>query len=185
MFLPTNTYSFTIDTSELALGLVIGQVQATDADSDNNGLVRYRIRTSDAQNNLNAPFHFFGIDAATGHIRIKKFPLTKRKYNLYVYGIDQAAVVDKRRSSMAIVQIKLTGQLNQQQTGQQITSESKEEEVEIIKAVSQKSTPTETRVNTIIYFYGSNISHTWVPDGGFHMASLTQRVPQGSNAGPR
>ena len=50
---------------------------------------------------------------------------------------------------MAIVQIKLTGQLNQQQTGQQITSESKEEEVEIIKAVSQKSTPTETRVNTI------------------------------------
>ena len=29
-------------------------------------------------------------------------PLTKRKYNLYVYAIDQAEVVDKRRSSMAI-----------------------------------------------------------------------------------
>merc|ERR1712223_888196 len=91
------------------------------------------------------PFHFFGIDAATGHIRIKKMPLTKRKYNLYVYAIDQAEHVDKRRSSMAIVQIKLTGQLSQQQTGQ-ITSESKEEEVEIVKAVTQKPTPTETRV---------------------------------------
>ena len=50
---------------------------------------------------------------------------------------------------MAIVQIKLTGQLSQQQT-KQITSESKEEEVEIIKAVTQKSkktSPTETRVS--------------------------------------
>ena len=62
--------------------------------------------------------------------------------------VDQAELVDKRRSSMAIVQIKLTGQLSQQQT-KQVTSESKEEEVEIIKAVTQKSkktSPTETRV---------------------------------------
>ena len=149
VFLPSNTYAFSVDTSELALGLVIGQVQARDVDSGINGLVRYRIRTSDVQDNPSAPFNFFGIDAATGHIRIKKLPLTKRKYNLYVYAIDQAEVVDKRRSSMAIVQIKLTGQLSQQQTGQ-ITSESKEEEVEIVKAVTQKSTPTETRVSTYL-----------------------------------
>ena len=79
-----------MDTSQLALGLVIGQVKASDADSGINGLVRYRIRTSDVQNNPNAPFHYFGIDAATGHIRIKKMPLTKRKYNLYVYAIGKS-----------------------------------------------------------------------------------------------
>ena len=72
VFLPSNTYAFSVDTSELALGLVIGQVQARDVDSGINGLVRYRIRTSDVQDNPSAPFNFFGIDAATGHIRIKK-----------------------------------------------------------------------------------------------------------------
>ena len=96
-----------MDTTELNLGLVIGQVQAKDRDAGLNGIVRYRIRTADVQENPSDPFHYFGIDAATGHIRIKKLPLTKRKYNLYVYAIDQAEVVDKRRSSMAIGKEKL------------------------------------------------------------------------------
>mgnify|MGYP002048787406 CR=1 FL=1 len=71
-----NTYSFTVDTSDLDLGIVIGQVKAQDADAGINGIVRYRIRTSE---DPEGAFSFFGIDAATGHIRIKKLPLTKRK----------------------------------------------------------------------------------------------------------
>ncbi len=149
VFLPTNTYSFTLDTSDLSLGLVIGKVQAEDADSGINGLVRYRIRTSDIPDSPTAPFHFFGIDAATGHIRIKKLPLTKRKYNLYVYAIDQAEVVDNRKSSMAIVQIRLNGPLSEQFTGNSEEDEDEaprsgtSEQVKIIEAVTQK--PTETR----------------------------------------
>merc|ERR1712110_598983 len=41
VFLPTNTYSFSVDTSELAPGLVLGQVQAKDRDAGINGIVRY------------------------------------------------------------------------------------------------------------------------------------------------
>ena len=150
VFLPTNTYVFTIDTSDLALGLVIGQVQAKDSDSGINGLVRYRIRTSDVQDNPDAPFNFFGIDAATGHIRIKKLPLTKRKYNLYVYAIDQAENVDHRRSSMAIVQIKLVGSLSEQlEESEDEVEEEKTDEVEIVKAVTQ--VPTESsRVKVVL-----------------------------------
>ena len=85
-------------------------------------------------------FHYIfkfsiGIDAATGHIRIKKLPLTKRKYNLYVYAIDQAEVVDTRRSSMAIVQIKLTGKLSEQIPAEEVIEK---ENVEIVKAVTEK-----------------------------------------------
>ena len=71
--------------------------------------------------------------------------MTQRKYNLYVYAIDQAEVVDKRQSSMAIVQIKLTGSLSEQRS--QDSQQASNEDVEIVKAVTQKATPTETRVS--------------------------------------
>ena len=74
-----NTYAFTLDTSEVDQGMVIGQVRARDADEGTNGLIRYRIRNSDSLENPQSPSNFFGIDAATGQIRIKKLPLTKRK----------------------------------------------------------------------------------------------------------
>ena len=54
-----NTYSFSVDTSELAPGLVLGQVQAKDRDAGINGIVRYRIRTMDSQDPED-PFHYFG-----------------------------------------------------------------------------------------------------------------------------
>ena len=48
-----------MDTSELAPGLVLGQVQAKDRDAGINGIVRYRIRTMDSQDPED-PFHYFG-----------------------------------------------------------------------------------------------------------------------------
>ena len=149
-FIPTNTYTFTVDVQELAVGSVVGQVVAKDVDVGINGIVRYRIRTTDGQ--PDPSYDYFGIDAATGHIRIKKLPLTKRKYNLYVYAIDQAEVVDKRRSSMAIVQIKIDGILSEQIPEE---DDDEQEDVEIVKAVTErnndrKATPSEQRLRVLI-----------------------------------
>ena len=46
---------------------------------------------------------------------------------------------------MAIVQIKLTGSLSEQRS--QDSQQASNEDVEIVKAVTQKATPTETRVS--------------------------------------
>ena len=72
------------------------------------------------------------------------------RYNLYVYAIDQAEVVDSRRSSMAIVQIRLSGPLSEQLPEEE---ESNEDEVEIVKAVTQKErkgTPSEHRIRVAL-----------------------------------
>ena len=69
---------------------------------------------------------------------------------MYVYAIDQAEVVDSRRSSMAIVQIRLSGPLSEQLPEEE---ESNEDEVEIVKAVTQKErkgTPSEHRIRVAL-----------------------------------
>ena len=75
------------------------------------------------------------------------------RYNLYVYAIDQAEVIDDRRSSMAIVQIRLTGPLSEQLEEEEEEEESNEEDVEIVKAVTQKerkARPSEHRVRVAL-----------------------------------
>lgn len=128
IFQPTNLYSFVVEALAGA-GTVIGQVEAIDADADDNGLVNYVIQhqqegvrsgkaSKTGRNVRLGPVHNltakngdpdvpFSIHPRSGHVIVTDTPLTKKSYSLFVEASDQPANPSERRHSLAVVQISV------------------------------------------------------------------------------
>lgn len=104
------------------------QVEAIDADADDNGLVNYVIQhqqegvrsgkaSKTGRNVRLGPVHNltakngdpdvpFSIHPRSGHVIVTDTPLTKKSYSLFVEASDQPANPSERRHSLAVVQVK-------------------------------------------------------------------------------
>ena len=103
------------------------QVEAIDADADDNGLVNYVIQHQQegvrsgqsgktGRNVWLGPLHNFtakngdpdvpfSIHPRSGHVIVTDTPLTKKSYSLFVEASDQPANPSERRHSLAVVQV--------------------------------------------------------------------------------
>ena len=83
-------------------GQVITTVQATDRDSNSNGLVTYRLDTES---------YLFGIDHYSGEISLKNKPeVLEAKYELEVVASDEAVQSERRSSSVTVTVLGLAGE---------------------------------------------------------------------------
>ncbi|KAK5650009.1 hypothetical protein RI129_001038 [Pyrocoelia pectoralis] len=100
MFIPNNIYEF-LSTTNRRVGEVIGQVQAVDPDLGRNGLVSYLIQKTTNTTNL------FKIDIRTGQLFVNSPHLVEGNHTLLVEASDQPLNPSERRSSVAVVTIKI------------------------------------------------------------------------------
>lgn len=78
---------------------------ATDEDSGENGIVRYRIQSQN-EGNSKIPVNNFAVDEKSGQITVisRLFP---GHVTLFVEGFDSPSSLSETRTSLAIVSIKL------------------------------------------------------------------------------
>ncbi|XP_031334592.1 cadherin-89D isoform X1 [Photinus pyralis] len=100
MFIPNNIYEF-ISTTSKRVGEVVGQVQAVDLDLGRNGLVQYSIQKTANATNL------FKIDTRTGQLFVNSQFLVEGNHTLLVEASDQPTNPSEKRSSVAVVTIRV------------------------------------------------------------------------------
>ena len=154
VFFPGNNYLFKLDTSSVKKGLIIGRVTARDRDQGVNGIVRYFLKNPGNKQTVNKANEHFKVDDITGDIVIKKAPFNNRKYILYVGASDQARNVGQRRTSMAIVEIRLEGSLDDQ-----LENNPKVQVVKPIQQINkgpllQETQPSQPQLQRVKTFFG-------------------------------